>query len=120
MKCSQCGPDFPAVHVQYSWKQLLLIVPILLLGFWPLALLTRLWGDATKNLVLRQVKLSFQDSLSGSLVVTGLINNLGKHDWSGVTVEAEFFNEKGFVSMRHRNIYAVIWWLKQKSILKFK
>ena len=30
MKCSQCGPDVPAVHVQYSWKQLLLIVPILL------------------------------------------------------------------------------------------
>ena len=40
-------------------------------------------------------RLSFQDSPSGSLVVTGLIKNLGKHDWSGVTVEAEFFDEQG-------------------------
>jgi len=97
MKCSQCGADVPAVNVQYSWKQLLLIVPVLLLGFWPLAQLTILRGDATKDLVIRQVKkrLSFQDSPSGSLVVTGLIKNLGKHDWSGVTVEAEFFDEQG-------------------------
>ena len=29
------------------------------------------------------------------LVVTGLIKNLGKRDWSGVTVEAEFFDEQG-------------------------
>ena len=28
-------------------------------------------------------------------MVTGLIKNLGKHDWSGVTVEAEFFDEQG-------------------------
>lgn len=97
MKCSHCGADVPAVNVQYSWKQLLLIVPVLLLGFWPLAQLTILRGDATKDLVIRQVKkrLSFQDSPSGSLVVTGLIKNLGKHDWSGVTVEAEFFDEQG-------------------------
>ena len=97
MKCSQCGADVSAVNVQYSWKQLLLIVPVLLLGFWPLAQLTILRGDATKDLVIRQVKkrLSFQDSPSGSLVVTGLIKNLGKHDWSGVTVEAEFFDEQG-------------------------
>ena len=97
MKCSQCGADVPAVNVQYSWKQLLLVVPVLLLGFWPLAQLTILRGDATKDLVIRQVKkrLSFQDSPSGSLVVTGLIKNLGKHDWSGVTVEAEFFDEQG-------------------------
>ena len=97
MKCSHCGADVPAVNVQYSWKQLLLVVPVLLLGFWPLAQLTILRGDATKDLVIRQVKkrLSFQDSPSGSLVVTGLIKNLGKHDWSSVTVEAEFFDEQG-------------------------
>ncbi len=29
------------------------------------------------------------------LVITGLIKNLGKRDWSGVTVEAEFFDEQG-------------------------
>ena len=28
-------------------------------------------------------------------MVTGLIKNLGKRDWSGVTVEAEFFDEQG-------------------------
>ena len=97
MKCSQCGADVPAVNLQHSWKQLLLVVPVLLLGFWPLAQLTILRGDATKDLVIRQVKkrLSFQDSPSGSLVVTGLIKNLGKHDWSSVTVEAEFFDEQG-------------------------
>ena len=40
-------------------------------------------------------KLSFQDSPRGKLVVTGLIKNLGKRDWSGVTIEAEFFDERG-------------------------
>ena len=97
MKCSTCGADIPAMNVQYSWKQLLFIVPLILLGFWPLAQLTILRGDATKDLVIRQVvkKLSFQNSPNGTLVVTGLIKNLGKHDWSGVTVEAEFFDEQG-------------------------
>ena len=97
MKCSACGADVPAMNIQYSWKQLLCIVPLLLLGFWPLAQLTILRGDATKDLVIRQVvkKLSFQNSPNGTLVVTGLIKNLGKHDWSGVTVEAEFFDEQG-------------------------
>ena len=97
MKCSNCGADVPAVNVQYSWKQLLFIVPLLLVGFWPLPQLTILRGDVTKDLVIRQVekKLSFQDSPRGKLVVTGLIKNLGKRDWSGVTIEAEFFDEQG-------------------------
>lgn len=97
MKCSNCGADVPAVNVQYSWKQLLIIVPLLLVGFWPLAQLTILRGDVKKDLVIRQVekKLSFQDSPRGKLVVTGLIKNLGKRDWSGVTIEAEFFDERG-------------------------
>ena len=97
MKCSNCGADVPAVNVQYSWKQLLFIVPLLLVGFWPLAQLTILRGDVTKNLVIRQVgkKLSFQDSPRGKLIVTGLIKNLGKRDWSGVTIEAEFYDEQG-------------------------
>ena len=56
MKCSNCGADVPAVNVQYSWKQLLFIVPLLLVGFWPLAQLTILRGDVTKDLVIRQVE----------------------------------------------------------------
>ncbi len=103
MKCPTCGADIPAgadipvMNFQYSWKQLLFIVPVMLLGFWPLAQLTILRGDVTKDLVVRHVekKLSFQDSPRGVLVVTGLIKNLGKRDWSGVTVEAEFFDEQG-------------------------
>ena len=97
MKCSNCGADIPAVNVQYSWKQLIFIVPILLVGFWPLEQLTIFRGDVTKDLVIRQVekKLSFQDSPNGTLVVTGIIKNLGNREWSGVTVEAEFFDEQG-------------------------
>ena len=97
MKCSNCGADIPAVNVQYSWKQLIFIVPILLVGFWPLAQLTIFRGDVTKDLVVRQgdKKISFQDSPNGTLVVTGIIKNLGNREWSGVTVEAEFFDEQG-------------------------
>ena len=43
------------MNVQYSWKQFLFIVPFLLIGFWPLAQLTILRGDATKDLVIEQV-----------------------------------------------------------------
>ena len=55
MKCSACGADIPVMNVQYSWKQFLFIVPFLLIGFWPLAQLTILRGDATKDLVIEQV-----------------------------------------------------------------
>ena len=76
---------------------MLVMAPILLVGFWPLAQLTIFRGDVTKDLVIEQVakKLSFQDSPNGTLVVTGLIRNKGRHDWSGVSVEAEFFDEQG-------------------------
>ena len=56
MKCPTCGADIPAMNVQYSWKQLFFIVPVMLLGFWPLAQLTILRGDVTKDLVVRQVE----------------------------------------------------------------
>ncbi len=62
MKCPTCGADIlagadiPAMNIQYSWKQLLFIVPIMLLGFWPLAQVTILRGDVTKDLVVRQVE----------------------------------------------------------------
>ena len=28
-------------------------------------------------------------------MITGLIKNMGKHNWSGVTAEVEFFDEQG-------------------------
>ena len=65
MKCPTCGADMPpgvdipAMNVQYSWKQLLFKVPVMLLGFWPLAQLTILWGDVTKDIVVRQVEKNF-------------------------------------------------------------
>ena len=62
MKCPTCGADIPAgadiprMNIQYSWKQLLFIVPVMLLGFWPVAQLTILRGEVTKDLVVRQVE----------------------------------------------------------------
>ena len=123
MKCSNCGADVPAVNVQYSWKQLLFIVPLLLVGFWPLAQLTILRGDVTKDLVIRQVgkKLSFQDSPRGKLVVTGLIKKILANVIGRVLRSRQNFSmNRACFSTRHQNIYEVISWAKLKNILKWK
>ena len=68
------------------------MVPILLIGFLPMARLFLFKGNISKELVISDVE---KRLIGGSLEIVGLIANNGSHDWSGVTIEAEFFDGSG-------------------------
>lgn len=49
-------------------------------------------GDVSKDLVISNIETRVSGS---SLEITGLITNASNHEWSGITVEAEFFDDSG-------------------------
>jgi hypothetical protein len=68
------------------------MVPILLIGFLPMARLFLFKGDISRELVISDVEKRFT---GGNLEIVGLVTNNGSHDWSAVALEAEFFNGSG-------------------------
>ena len=104
MKCSNCGAEMSNFNMSWGWKHLLFVVPILLLGFFPLLRLTFFKGDVTKELSIRDVQ---KRSIEGRLEIVGLITNTGNRSWSGVTIEAEFFDASGaFIDEAHEYLQA--------------
>ncbi len=92
MKCSNCGAEMSNLNMTWGRKQLWFIIPIMLLGFLPMAKLFWFKGDATKELAVSGI----QKRMSGqSLEIIGLVTNSGSHKWSSVTIEAEFFDSAG-------------------------
>ena len=68
------------------------MIPIMLLAFLPIIRMTFFKGDVTKDLVISEVQ---KRSNGQSIDVLGLITNNGRHKWSSVTIEAEFFDGSG-------------------------
>ena len=102
IKCSNCGAEISNLNFSWGSKQLWLIIPIMLLGFLPLAKLLWFKGDATKELKISDV----QKRPNGSYIeIVGLITNTGTHDWSSVTIKAEFFDASGnFIDESQENL----------------
>ncbi len=92
MKCSNCGAEMSNLNMTWGKKQMLFMIPIMLIGFLPLARMMFFKGDIMKELSISDVE---SRPAERSLEIVGLITNSGSHDWSSVTVEAEFFDEKG-------------------------
>ena len=92
MKCSNCGAEMSNLNMTWGKKQMLLIIPIMLIGFLPLARMMFFKGDIMKELAISDIQ---SRPAEMSLEVVGLITNSGSHDWSGITVQAEFFDGKG-------------------------
>lgn len=92
MKCSNCGAEMSNLNVSWGKKQLWFIIPIMLLGFLPMAMLFWFKGEPTKELTITEV----QKRTNGSaLENVGPITNNGTHTFSSVTVEAELFDAAG-------------------------
>jgi len=92
MKCSNCGAEMSNLSMNWGRKQMWFIIPVMLLGFLPLIKMSFFKGDVTKDLQISDI----QTRASGSsLEVVGLITNTSSRDWSGITVEAEFFDASG-------------------------
>lgn len=92
MKCSNCGAEMSNLNMSWGKKQLWFIIPIMLLGFMPMIKLFWFKGEATKDLVISEVQKRTNGS---SLEIVGLLTNSGKHTFSSVTIEAEFFDAAG-------------------------
>lgn len=80
------------LNMSWGWKQLLIVIPIMLLGFYPLATMTLLRSDISKDLVISEVQ---KRTGERDLEIVGLITNTGSRTWSSVTIEAEFFDNSG-------------------------
>jgi hypothetical protein len=64
----------------------------MLIGFLPLIKMSFFKGDVTKDLKISGI----ETRASGkSLEIVGLITNSSGREWSGITVEAEFFDASG-------------------------
>ena len=106
MKCSNCGAEMSNMSMNWGLKQLWVIVPILILGFLPLIRMTLYKGDVTKDLAISEVRTKMVGS---SLEVIGLISNSSGREWSGVTIEAEFYDPSGvFLDERTQYLQSTI------------
>jgi hypothetical protein len=63
-------------------------------------------GDVTKDLVISEVKTQMVGS---SLEIIGVITNSSGREWSGVTIEAEFYDSSGeFIDESSQYLRSVI------------
>ncbi len=92
MKCSNCGAEVSNLKIEPGKKQFWFIIPLMLIGFLPLAQIYWFKGDAMKDLVISEV----QKKINGRFVeITGLITNNGGYKFTSVVIEAEFFDAGG-------------------------
>jgi len=92
MKCSSCGAEMENLNMSWGKKQWFFIIPIMILGFLPLAKMTFFKGDPTSDMIISEIR---SNTNGGTIEITGLITNSGRHEWSSVTVEVEFFDKNG-------------------------
>ena len=92
IKCSHCGSEMTNMNIDWGRKQFWWTLPFMFLGFLPMIKMTFFKGDITKDLSISNVETRVVGS---SLEIVGLITNNGNHEWSGITVEAEFFDSSG-------------------------
>ena len=92
MKCSNCGAEISNLNMSWGWKNYLMAAPIMLFVSLHLLRMTFFKGDVTKELTISDVQ---RRSADRTLEIVGLITNQGSRTWSGVTIEAEFFDASG-------------------------
>lgn len=74
MKCSNCGAEINTLNMTWGRKYWWFTIPIMILGFWPLAKMTLFKADITKALVISDVTRRVDGT---SLEIIGLITNQG-------------------------------------------
>ena len=92
LTCPHCDKEITTVKMSYNKKQWLFVLPILVLGLYPLLSITFFKSSASDGLEIS----SYAIRMDGDeMVVTGIINNLTDSAWKSVSMEAEFFDESG-------------------------
>jgi len=95
LKCSNCGAEIDTMQMAWGKKSrwvLFLAIPMMFIGFWPAARLMFFRPDPVKDLTLSEVTQRWTNS---GIDVLGLIDNHSSHDWTSVTLQADFFDHDG-------------------------
>lgn len=92
VKCSNCGAELTNLNFTWGKKQWLwslLILPMLLIGFFPLWNLYKPKGDYTTD--LRSVVLE-KRVIGRDVEILGTIKNVGNTRWKNIRLDAVFFH----------------------------
>ena len=82
MTCSNCGAEMANFNFSAGRRYWLFMLPIMLLGFYPLRRMTLFKGDVTKDLVVTDIE---KRANGPTTDVVGIITNNGSRKWSNVT-----------------------------------
>ena len=92
ISCPHCDKEISTVKMGFGAKQWMFVLPILVIGFYPLLSITLFKSTASEELEIS----SYSKRMDGDeMVVTGIINNLTDSAWTSVSVEVEFYDEAG-------------------------
>ena len=92
LTCPHCKEEVATVGFRYSPKQWLFVLPILVIGLYPLFSLTFFKSYAQDDLQIS----SFETKIEGDhLDVIGVISNVSENAWTSVSVEGEFYDADG-------------------------
>ena len=92
MKCSNCGAEMSNMQFNWGMKHWLIMIPIMLLGFVPLIKMMFFKPDIATELSVNEIR---QTTEGSRLQIIGQVANQGRHTWSGVSVQVEFFDKSG-------------------------
>jgi len=92
MKCSNCGAEVTNLTLSPGKRQWLWMLPIMLMGFYPILRMSIFKSDHADHLVVKDTE---RVNAERDVKVTGRIENTGNKTWTGITVEAEFYGPDG-------------------------
>jgi hypothetical protein len=92
VKCSHCGAEITNLNFSWGKKQVLWMIPFLLLCLLPLWRIYQPKGDFRKDLEVNVLEKRVTDS---QFAILGTIQNTGKTQWKNIELDAEFYSDKG-------------------------
>ena len=92
VKCSNCGAEITNLNFSWGRKQWIWLMPIVLMGFYPMWSLYKPKGDFRRDLKITVLEKRQADK---SFEILGTIENTGKTRWQNVNIDCLFFDAKG-------------------------
>ena len=90
--CPHCKKELPGKFRIPSYTQIILLLPILILGAYPLYTMVLFKPVSSEDLSISEVKSMV---VEGKLEVLGVISNSSKNEWRSVKIEVEFYDSEG-------------------------
>ena len=92
VKCSECGAEITNLNFTWGKKQWLFVLPIMLIGLYPMWRVMGPKGNYRDDL---QVEILKKRVSGNNLEILGTIENVANTTWQSIKVDAEFFDSSG-------------------------